>query len=27
MPNLSSGIYFMQLNGSTLQQVIKLVKQ
>ncbi|MGZ8549033.1 MAG: ELWxxDGT repeat protein [Chitinophagaceae bacterium] len=27
IPNLSSGIYFMQLNGSTLQQVIKLVKQ
>lgn len=27
IPNLSSGIYFMRLNGSTLQQVIKVIKQ
>ena len=27
IPGLSPGIYFMQLNGSTLQQVIKVIKQ
>ncbi|HKZ66217.1 MAG TPA: T9SS type A sorting domain-containing protein [Chitinophagaceae bacterium] len=27
IPDLSSGIYFMQLNGPILQQVIKVIKQ
>ena len=27
IPGLSSGIYFMQLNGTTLQKIIKVIKQ